>query len=178
MKSKNASLCLGPRMLWRHDKRRQTLHCNCNLHDSSTRSHVKYATTIFPHDWPYWWITSRSLFGMHAFHYMHFIICISLYAFPYMHHPSFIQFKTLDRTSLAGSATLGDASWARLTTELIRWLRVSIGCIWSDIQTWVGTPHNWVTQIYIWSLVRIWSVKAEKEDFKHWGGRVVGWPAE
>ena len=31
-------------------------------------------------------------------------------------------------------------------------------------------------QIYLWSLVRIWSVKAEIQDLKYWGGRVASRP--
>ena len=60
-----------------------------------------------------------------------------------------------------------------------RWgtLHIPIECICLDIQTRVGTLYKWVTKIYIWGLVRIWSVKAEIEDLKHWGGQVVGRPA-
>ena len=52
------------------------------------------------------------------------------------------------QTSSAGSATLGDTSWATLTTELIRCLGISGGYPHSnlgylaDVQTRVGTPHK------------------------------------
>ena len=52
------------------------------------------------------------------------------------------------RTSSAGSAPLGDTSWARLTTKLIRCLRIRWGDtnpiwnIWSVVKTRVGTPRK------------------------------------
>ena len=59
-----------------------------------------------------------------------------------------LEWSTI-RTSSAGSATLGDTSWARLTTKLTRCLRIGTGTphisiwnIWSDVQTRVVTPHK------------------------------------
>ena len=57
------------------------------------------------------------------------------------------------KTSLAGSATLGDISWAWLTSELTRWQDVwdvgGVHCMYIPIegfywyvQTRVGTPHK------------------------------------
>ena len=84
------------------------------------------------------------------------------------------------QTSLAGRATLGDKSWARLTIQRTRCLRIRGGTphipiwiIWSDVITRVGTPHKILR--YFWSRGgghRTFKLRLSGQIFKlGWGHR-------